>query len=125
MPPRLPTANWAELLPVPGNGATAGKPGPPTVGAFGAGNITYDLAIGCAEDQILAAKHGDNAIKNALAKKVNGLNFDPAHWRVVLMVLGGDAANPATDLPFLAKINVRKQLDEIKNMRFQIAIAVA
>jgi len=74
---------------------------------------------------IMAASFGDPSIKKVLAKKLKSTQFNPAQWQVVLMILGGDRTNPATELPFLAKINIRKQLEEIGNMGFKTAIAVA
>jgi uncharacterized protein (TIGR04141 family) len=74
---------------------------------------------------IKAATTASASIRKALAKKVSHAHFDASEWQVVLMILGGNSVNPATELPFLAKINIRKQLEEIKGMGFKTAIAVA
>ena len=58
---------------------------------------------------------------NPIASKLNG-QFNPSDWTIGYILLGANGANPAGDLPFFSKVNLKGAAERLRMMRYQIGL---
>lgn len=57
-----------------------------------------------------------------LASELKAASFDPRQWTVGYVLLGGNTTNPAGDLPFFSKVNLRKHADRLASMQYRVGL---
>lgn len=88
---------------------------------FAQGSVSAALISG---DRAFRKKVADELPKGhaALASELKAASFDPRQWTVGYVLLGADATNPASRLPFFSKVNLRKHADRLASMQYHVGI---
>lgn len=64
----------------------------------------------------LPASHG------AIVTELRAAGFDPTRWTIAYVILGADAAQPAASLPFFSKVNLKKHVQQLAAMHYDVRL---
>lgn len=58
----------------------------------------------------------------AIARELRAAGFDARQWTIAYVILGADATQPAASLPFFSKVNLKKHVQQLEAMQYDVRL---